>query len=218
MKKVLVQLISVLGFVVHLSACSFGGGSGAGDGAGSKGAADGNGQPGQDSSGGDLTINGVSANEFYGKFVSRPVLNCEKQSASGYRSVRADYIALEKTSEGHKVRGEFEATLDADGNFTALYKEFELLQGNGSLEARKLLYSTELAGKWSIQQGELVIGDIGRGMGGSYNGMNIINFKFLRDLSKPGLKGQFTFLGIINRELSAEEFEAKCDSEANSGS
>lgn len=101
-------------------------------------------------------------------------------------------VATNGTSQ---VIADVELFLMSDGTYKIKYSESN---EKGFPIAMRLPFT----GTWSVPADQLIVGDVGTGARGIYQGRNAVNLTFTKDLNTPGLSGKSALfdLGFSNEK------------------
>lgn len=124
-----------------------------------------------------VTIQGMTPAEYYNQFLYEDSYDCGNKQM--YRLLGNWNISLNKQVNDHEVQGSLRVFLYPDGTFAAEYDEDEL--GEPGTIGRKITPVTRetVNDRWSItEDGEIILGVLGRGTSLMYNNGPGINFKF----------------------------------------
>lgn len=124
-------------------------------------------------------IQGMPAVDFYNQFLYKESRNCGGVFEDPTEYISSDTIEFLTVVDGRKTEGTLHVYLEARGKYSADYYEYSFSQipAGGNKYVYKLAHKM-IQGKWSITaDGDILLGDLGRGQPSRYNGDPSIDLK-----------------------------------------
>lgn len=122
-----------------------------------------------------VMIQGMTPTDYYNQFLFKDSTDCGRSDS--YKFLSSWSISLVDRVNGHETVGNLYLFLNADGTYYAEYKSDEIVEVSqeGAYWSRRILRET-IQGKWSVtEDGEIILGQLGRGKSLIYNDMPAID-------------------------------------------
>jgi hypothetical protein len=146
----------------------------------------------------NFEIAGLPAKEFYNQFVYRLEGQCGEKSEFHRFAGSFDEVKVNVNSLGKDILAEIRIVLNADGRFTAKYREV-IIEGytpykHWKPESERVRVIT---GSWRVREDRLELEHLGVAHGYTYNQSPAFDLLLKTDLVTEGLKGQAFSVGRI---------------------
>jgi hypothetical protein len=141
------------------------------------------------------TINGENPKDYYARFNYQPTPDCDHAQ---YLHAGNWEIYRGKDESGNERKGELYLYILEDGTYFAQYKEYSVLDRQGTQFTSANEKETKFKSRWRIEGDEIVFDNLGRGKGVLENERRTIWLVFDRDFFGTGLSGELATINSLN--------------------